>query len=306
MSSPMTPHWYTPGPNPSYARFARVPLRDEWFEAYQVAPHLFVFHEPRHYEETIANLVVGEERAALIDTGCGIGDLRGAVAQVTDKPILVINTHTHSDHIAGNGQFDDIAMFDHPMTRLVAAGGLSHERFQTDLLADGLVVEPWPAGFESSRAAVPPFEVGRWLHEGDRIDLGGRDLEVIYTPGEAIDHVCLLNRVDRVLFSGDILLHGPVWTHLEGGSLPDLIASYERLMGLVDDFDHLMPSHNTPLLDHTLLPDTLAGARQVMAGLAPFQVEIDPWKRTVRRYSFERFQLLTRHREGEKSRSNPS
>lgn len=290
----MTSHWHAAKPQSAYAQFARVPIRGEWFEAYQIAPRLFVFYEPRHYEETIVNLVIGERMAALIDTGCGIGNLRDAIGQVTDKPILVINTHTHADHIAGNGQFDDIAMFDHPAARRVATTGIPKEVLQTDLLADGLVIKPWPSGFDPSRCALPPFEVGRWLRDGDRIDLGGRYLEVIYTPGEAMDHICLLDRADRVLFSGDILLNGPVWTHLEGGSLPDLIASYERLMGFIDDFDHLMPSHNEPWLDKALLPDTLAGARKVISGQASFREQVDPWNRHLRQYSFDRFQILTR------------
>jgi len=75
---------------------------------------------------------------------------------------------------------------------------------------------------------------------------------VIYTPGEAADHICLLDRADRILFCGDILLYGPVWTHLEGGSLKDLLMSYKRLMGYFEKFDHLMPGHNQPWLDKDL------------------------------------------------------
>jgi len=106
---------------------------------------------------------------------------------------------------------------------------------QTEILAENLVVKPWPRDFEPSRFALSPFEVSRWLMDGDRLNIGGRDLEVIYTPGEAADHICLLDRVDRILFCGDILLHGPVWTHLEGGSLQDLVTSYKRLMSFLID-----------------------------------------------------------------------
>ena len=131
---------------------------------------------------------------------------------------------------------------------------------KTEILDENLVIKPWPPGFRPHGFSLPPFKVSRWLADGDRIDLGGRDLEVIHTPGEAMDHICLLNRADRILFCGDILLHGSVWTHLAGGSLPDLLASYRRLMGYLDDFDHLMPSHNEPWLDKDLLPESLAAA----------------------------------------------
>jgi glyoxylase-like metal-dependent hydrolase (beta-lactamase superfamily II) len=290
----MTDNWYKAGVRPEYVNFKRISTSEDWFEVHEIAPNLFVFHEPRHYEGTIVNLVIGQQNAALIDTGCGIGNLRKAVKEVTDKPVIVINTHTHLDHIGSNRQFDEIAMFDHPLSHRVAEKGVSNQIMQTDILAEALVIKPWPRGFDPSGFALPPFKVSRWLKDGDRIDLGSRDLEVIHTPGEAADHICLLDRADRILFCGDILLHGPVWTHLEGGSLKDLITSYQRLMGYFDDFDHLMPSHNAPWLDKELLPETLAGAERIVSGQVESREIIDPWNRRLRQYSFGRFDILTR------------
>ena len=89
--------------------------------------------------------------------------------------------------------------------------------------------------------------------------------EVIHAPGEAPDHICLLDRADRILFCGDILLDGPVWTHLEGGSLKDLVKSYRKLMSYFGEFDRLMPGHNQPWLDKDLLPETLEGAEKVLS-----------------------------------------
>ena len=54
------------------------------------------------------HLVEGEEKALLIDTGYGIGNLKGLVQKLTDKPLLVANTHFHGDHSAGNGQFEEV------------------------------------------------------------------------------------------------------------------------------------------------------------------------------------------------------
>jgi hypothetical protein len=118
--------------------FKKIPTSDDWFEVREIAENLFFFCEPRHYENTIVNLVVGEEKAALIDTGCGIGNLRSAIEDVTDKPIVVINTHTHADHLGGNYQFDEIAMFDHPLSRRVAESGVSHQILSTEILAENL------------------------------------------------------------------------------------------------------------------------------------------------------------------------
>ena len=83
----------------------KISVSDDWFEVYEIASSLFAFWETRHYENTTVSLIIGPEKAALIDTG---------------KPVIVINTHTHLDHLGGNRQFDEIAMFDHPLSRRVA------------------------------------------------------------------------------------------------------------------------------------------------------------------------------------------
>lgn len=289
----MTNNWYTPQSQRAFSGFKPVPLSQNWFEAYEIGANLFVFYEPRHYEATIVNLVIGRQKAALIDSGCGIGNLRQAVEEITDKPVVVINTHTHLDHLGGNRQFHEIAMFDHPLSHQVAKNGVPHQTLETEILAENLVIKPWPDGFDPHDSSIPPFAVSHWLNNGERLNLGDKELEVIHTPGEAPDHICLLNRADRILFCGDILLHGPVWTHLEGGSLKDLINSYRRLMNYFDQFDHLMPGHNQPWLDKNLLPETLAGAEKVLRGEAESRDIVDPWNRHLKQYSFGRFEILT-------------
>ena len=57
-------------------------------------------------------LVAGEEKAALIDTGMGFPGLRQLVERLTDKPVIVLNTHGHLNHIGGNDEFDCIYL--HP------------------------------------------------------------------------------------------------------------------------------------------------------------------------------------------------
>jgi glyoxylase-like metal-dependent hydrolase (beta-lactamase superfamily II) len=108
-----------------YFNLRRISVSEDWFEVYEIASNLFAFCETRHYENTTVSLIIGPEKAALIDTGSGIGNLRKAIAEVTDKPVIVINTHTHLDHLGGNRQFDEIAMFDHPLSRRVAVEGAS-------------------------------------------------------------------------------------------------------------------------------------------------------------------------------------
>ena len=144
----MTHNKHVSQPKSPYSNFKRVPTSQDQFEVYEIAANLFVFHEPRHYEATIVNLLIGKKSAIVMDTGCGIGNLRNAVEEVTDKPIVVINTHTHLDYLGSNRQFDEIAMLDRPLSRRVADKGASRETLQTDILSEGLVTPPWPQGFD--------------------------------------------------------------------------------------------------------------------------------------------------------------
>lgn len=53
-------------------------------------------------------LIAGEKQAMLLDTGVGMGDLKAQVEKLTDKPVIVVNTHGHVDHAGGNFQFDEV------------------------------------------------------------------------------------------------------------------------------------------------------------------------------------------------------
>ena len=55
-------------------------------------------------------LLEGDEKALLLDTGYGTGTLRAFVENLTDKPVIVANTHYHPDHAGGNGEFEKVYM----------------------------------------------------------------------------------------------------------------------------------------------------------------------------------------------------
>jgi glyoxylase-like metal-dependent hydrolase (beta-lactamase superfamily II) len=275
------------------AGLKEIKILDNWFKVFQIKPDLFVISEPHHYEKTLSSLIICEDKAILIDTGCGIGHLKKLIGEISNLDIMVINTHTHTDHIGCNHQFCEIAMFDHPLSHQVSKFGVSCQTMQNEILAEGLIEKQFFKKMQLKNYSLPSFRVNRWLNDGDIIKLDNRELLVIYTPGEAEDHICLLDRENRILFCGDILMHGPIWTHLERGNLADLIESYKKLMLFDNSFDLLIPSHNEPVYDKYLLQDSLGAAEKVLSGNADFTEKIDPWNRKIREYSFGRFQILT-------------
>jgi len=267
-------------------------IDDEWFEVLKISDGLFAISEPRHYEHTVIYLLLGTDQAILIDTGCGIGDLSNVVKQLTTLPITVINTHTHLDHLGGNRQFSDIFMFDHRRSRDIASQGAPKDSVTWELHREELVTPPWPVGFRTENSAIPPFKVSRWLNHNDVLVFGDLRLKVLHTPGEAPDHICLIELTRRILFSGDILLNGPVWSHLDGGDIRDLHESYQLLIQHQHEFDILMPSHNEPCQSKNLLPLALTASEDILAGSTRYKQGVDPWGRSYRRFDFGRISIL--------------
>jgi len=270
----------------------RIAIDDDWFDVLKISEHLFAISEPRHYEHTVIYLLIGSGRAVLIDTGCGIGNLRHVVEQLTTLPVTVVNTHTHLDHLGSNHQFSEIMILDHPRSRSISRDGVPREVLFWELMRNEIVTPPWPRGFRPEEAALPPFEVSRWLNHDDVLDIGGIRLRVLKTPGEAPDHICLLDQTHRILFCGDILLNGAVWSHLDGGDISDLRGSYELLMRYYDEFDVLMPSHNAPCESKDLLPIALAASEKVLSGTVQPEAGVDPWGRHYKKYDFGRISIL--------------
>src|SRR6266446_5821166 len=109
--------WCRRLPRQEYETLQRVPIGDHWYEVYKVAPAVYAIYEPHQFEETISYLIVGDKQALLFDTGMGISDLRKVTAALTRLPIVVLNSHTHNDHVGGNWQFETIYGMDTDFTR---------------------------------------------------------------------------------------------------------------------------------------------------------------------------------------------
>src|SRR5262252_4950755 len=116
------PEWCRALPRPEYKSLQRVPVTDSWFEVYKAAPGTYAIYEPHQSEETISYLIVGDQKALLFDTGMGIGNLRQTTDELTSLPIVVLNSHTHNDHVGDNWQFATIYGMDTDFTRQNARG----------------------------------------------------------------------------------------------------------------------------------------------------------------------------------------
>ena len=138
-------------------------------------------------------LVLGEEKALLIDSGFGLGSLKKVVDGLTTLPVVLINTHGHPDHGGGNAEFGAPLM--HPEDHALYRRMCSCESRLDELSRWGL------EGEKEKLQPTPPEPVA--VDDGQTIDLGGRTLRVIYTPGHTTGSICIFDERTGTLFTGD-------------------------------------------------------------------------------------------------------
>jgi len=258
-----------------------------WFDIKQLFDGVYAFMEPGHYEEVISYLVIGSTRAVLVDTGLGIGDLASEARTLTSLPLSVVNTHAHWDHRGENYKFNDIAI------HAIDAPDLEQPYTNAQLAVNArpaMFTRPTPPGFSPETWQIRPSKATRLLADGDRIDLGGRTLEVIFSPGHDRGHICLLDRAQRWLMTGDVYYPGPLYLHLPSANPGDMLATARRLAALEPLVDWVLPSHNATPMPATELGRLGDAMEQVMSGSAKGAERETRWG-TVASYDFGSFSI---------------
>jgi glyoxylase-like metal-dependent hydrolase (beta-lactamase superfamily II) len=276
--------WCKKLPRPAYSKLERVSSADPWFEVYKIRPGVFGIYEPHQLEEVISYLIIGGNRALLFDTGMGIGNIQALVAGLTKLPVSVLNSHTHNDHVGDNWRFNDVYGMDTDFTRANARG--SKDDAQAELAPDELC-GALPAGFDAKAYATKPFHITHWIHDGDTLDLGGRTLKVIATPGHTPDAIALLDEKNGLLFTGDTFYLGPIYLYRPETDMDAYVASVKKLAAMAPHLQHLLPAHNTPVADPGYLPKVVEAIQKVLHG------EVKPVAKDGKHeYMFEGFSFL--------------
>jgi glyoxylase-like metal-dependent hydrolase (beta-lactamase superfamily II) len=259
----------------------------EWFEMEEVAPGVQAIAEPHHAEEVISYLVEGERQAILFDTGMGVANIREAVEALTEKPITVVNSHAHYDHIGDNHRFRLIAI--HPAEAHLLGKEVDRELLRRAMRAEN-IWGPLPEGFDPHTYRILPSRANIFLEEGQKLDLGGRTLMVLHTPGHSPGSICLLDEGNGLLFSGDTAYAGPLYIQLPGADFAAYRRSMERLAGLAPQLEVVLPAHNVTPLDPSILEEMAAGLEEIARGTARYDLRDSPWG-PIGEYRFDRFSV---------------
>jgi glyoxylase-like metal-dependent hydrolase (beta-lactamase superfamily II) len=255
--------WCKNLPRPAYSKLERVSTADPWFEMYKIRPGVFAIYEPHQLEEVISYLILGNDKALLFDTGMGISNIQGVVAGLTKLPVSVVNSHTHNDHVGDNWRFNDVYGMDTDFTRANARGSRQDAQ---DELAPNEICGALPAGFDAKAYATKAFHITHWLHDGDKIELGGRTLKVIGTPGHTPDAIALLDEKNGLLFTGDTFYPGPIYLFRPETDMDAYVASVQKLAAMASQLQLLLPAHNVPVADPSYLPKVVTAIQKVRRG----------------------------------------
>lgn len=214
-------------------------------------------------------LLIGAEKAILIDSCSGEGNIRAVVESITEKPVMVLNTHGHFDHTGGNSCWPEAWMTKEASLHAKEPFGPEYAKW--------FYSKPYP-----------DYKI-HLIEDGQRIDLGKRSVEIITIPAHSEGSAAVLDESTRFLFTGDEIESGQViWiVRNRAVSLKELAHmhkhSMEKLLARRNEYDYIWPAHNgMPLFPDRYLHDFIKldqliaeDAWQVMEDTAGFGFPAD-------------------------------
>jgi glyoxylase-like metal-dependent hydrolase (beta-lactamase superfamily II) len=207
-------------------------IADRWFEWRTVGDGVVAIWEPhvRQFYRCNIWLVRGRDRDLLIDTGLGVRPLRAAIAELLERPVLALATHTHFDHIGGHHEFAD--RLAHAAEADIMARPTRANTLIERYVSDEMLTAVPDADYRPGTYRIAPAPATRLVAEGDRVDLGDRSFEVLHLPGHSPGSIGLWEEGTRVLFSGDAIYDGQLVDDNLDSDVAAYVRTMERLRGM--------------------------------------------------------------------------
>ena len=230
----------------------------DWFTVEKIDAQTFAISEYKHWEETHCYLLCGRERVLLIDTGLGVSNIKIVVDNLTNLPVMVATTHVHWDHIGGHRYFDNIAV--HELEKGWISG---HFPLSLQAVKNSLTKFPcdFPIDFNIDDYHIFQGEPQRVLHDGDLLDLGGRQIQVVHTPGHSPGHCCIYESERGYLFSGDLIYKGCLYAFYPTTDPRLFYNSVKRVRKL--KIARILPSHHQLNIPVSLIDEIEDGFAQI-------------------------------------------
>jgi hydroxyacylglutathione hydrolase len=250
----------------------KLQLHGRWFDDYFVIEPIdattYAIGEPRYYQGNYSYLILGSDHAVLFDAGTGTRDIVPVVRSLTPLPVTVIPSHLHFDHVGALGRFEHTALLDAPdLRRRAGKGVLTLRRYEFLGFADSL--------------PTPRFIVDQWWAAGETVDLGGRQLQVMWLPGHTPTSVGLYDAGRHQLFAGDFIYPGELYAFLPGASRSDYLSTTRRLIATLDPETRIYAAHmadDPPIVEAPVLEIAdLKALERTLAAIGSGQARSTGW-----------------------------
>ena len=209
---------------------------DDWYAVEAIDTQTFAINEPKSSQYNTSYLIIGDRQAIMFDAGSGerlpgSRSMREIAEQYTDKPITLILSHFHYDHIHDAAMFDGVSLVDRPEIRTSINNGV-------------FTISPW----ESLDSEWRSLKVAAIIADGDVMDLGGRKLDVLNLPGHTTESVVLFDRSRNQVFTGDFIYRhlGGIIAFAPSADLVAYKANSARLLQLTNSDTLFCGAHGIP------------------------------------------------------------
>jgi hypothetical protein len=247
-----------------------VALNDSWFEVYNLGNSTYAISEPYHFQEVISYLILGDHQSLLWDTGMNIADIRRVVDQLTKKPLIVVNSHVHFDHIGNNSLFDQVYAYDLDASLMRYRKGYSNSEMKPQI--KHRLFSRIPEDFDAASFHIPPSHP-QPVKEGHLFRLGAEIwksfiLRVILPTVSccSIEAIKCFSRVTLTIRGCCMLILMVICTENQIFQL--MQSHWRRYARLSKTIKTIHPSHNNPVE----VPDVLCNAAEAMRALAENRV----------------------------------
>lgn len=204
-------------------------------------------------------LVLGTERAALIDTSYGVGDLKGYVETLTDKPYDVFITHGHVDHASGAEPFETVYMNPADTELYRERCGMEYRR--PSITMRGIYPDLEEQDFHSLR--TKPFLP---LSDGMQFDLGGETIRWVAVPGHTQGTMVPILEKSRIAIFGDACGVGVLLVLPECSTVEAYCESLKHLQTFELMYDKVLRQHGTMESSKQVLEDNIENCENILKG----------------------------------------
>lgn len=233
-----------------------------WFQVKKISEKVWRISD-NHIDNIY--LVEGRDSALLIDNGVGAVNLRDFVKSITGLPLIVVNTHSHPDHTGSNHQFSRVRAHADELDRIRFFGTKEMRATMAKTMGQGQGQPSLPDSvlFPITDSLYSPVLVP--FTDGYVFDLGNRKVEVIHVPGHTKGSICLLDRRDKLLFTGDND-NTLVWLHPQDAlPLEIYLQSLRKLQAREKEFTMLYPGHGDPI-EKGFIKEQIRCAEEIISG----------------------------------------